>query len=119
MASYLTNGVTRWDETEAEQNAASLKVLSSIRCDQLLTRSPQNTQLSFHDCNAPSQFYMLRYHRDRMLAAVNELGWIEARSFLEGHSGVVRLKQVLQDHLTDSYNSAQLSQPLKVSFVSI
>lgn len=119
MASCLTNGETEWDETGADQTAASPEVLSSIRCDQLLTRSPRNTQLSYHDCNAPSQFYMLRYHRDRMLAAVNELAWIEARSFLEGHSGVVRLTQVLQDHLTNSHNSAHLSQPLKVSSVSI
>ncbi|CAL8577652.1 Aminodeoxychorismate lyase [Xanthoria parietina] len=114
MASYLTNGETKRDETAAERNTASLEVFSSIRCDHLLTRSPHNTQLSYHDCNAPSQFYMLRFHRDRMLAAVDELGWIEARGFLEGPSGVVRLNQVLQDHLVNSHNSAQVSQPLKL-----
>lgn len=118
MASYLTNGETQRDETAAERNTASFEVFSSIRCDQLLTRSPHNTQISYHDCNTPSQFYMLRFHRDRMLAAVDELGWIEARGFLEGPSGVVRLMQVLQDHFVDSHDSAQVSQPLKVSFTS-
>ena len=111
MASHLANGETRWHGRGPEQHIASLEVITSIRGDLLLMRSPQNTQLCDNDSDVPSQFYMLRYHRDRMLAAVHELGWTQARSFLDGQSGLVRLKQALQDHLT---NIALPLQPLKV-----
>lgn len=116
MASHLTNGETGWHGRRPEQHTASLEVLTSIRYDLLLIRSPQNTQLCYNDSDVPSQFYMLRYHRDRMLAAVHELGWTQARSFLEGQSGIVRLKQALQDHLN---NIAQPLQPLKVIGINL
>ena len=116
MASLLTNGETRWHRRGPEQHTASLEVITSIRYDPLLIRSSQNTQLCYDDSDVPSQFYMLRYHRDRMLAAVHELGWTQARSFLEGQSGVVRLKQALQDHLN---NIAQPLQPSKVIGVNL
>ncbi|KAL8775022.1 MAG: hypothetical protein Q9209_000501 [Squamulea sp. 1 TL-2023] len=107
------NGETNSGEAVAVPNAASLEVISSIRYDRFLSYSSRNTLIS-DDGNEPSPFYMLRYHRDRMLAAVDELGWTEARNVLGGRSGVIRLKQVLQAHLTDSYSSAELSQPLKL-----
>ncbi|KAL9000584.1 MAG: hypothetical protein Q9169_000877 [Polycauliona sp. 2 TL-2023] len=50
-----------------------------------------------------------------MLAAVNELDWTEARSVLQGPAGLIRLKQALQDHLSDLHPSTQSSpSPLKL-----
>ncbi len=114
--SVRINGDIYCSKVATDQDAARLEVISSIRYDDLLQRCVQNTLLSYDDSIDPSPFYMLSYHRDRMLVAVDQLGWTEARSFLEGSLGVVRLKQVLQEHLTESYNSTQLPQPLKVPF---
>ena len=115
MASNLPSGETNRNESDSGPLVTSLEVLSSIRYDQLLIQSPHNTQLS---CNESSPFYMLRYHRDRMVAAVHELGWPEARIVLEGQGGIVRLQQALQDHLADSHNPAHVPQPRKVLFIS-
>ncbi|KAL8784425.1 MAG: hypothetical protein Q9213_003948 [Squamulea squamosa] len=111
--SHPMDGETNSSEDVADANAASLQAMSSIRYDRFLSYSSRNTLIS-GDGNEPSPFYMLNYHRDRMLAAADELGWMEARNVLEGRSGDIQLKQVLQAHLTDSYSSAQLSYPLKL-----
>ncbi|KAL8684016.1 MAG: hypothetical protein Q9186_000046 [Xanthomendoza sp. 1 TL-2023] len=109
----MINGNTRPTETKAHNHATGFEVMTSIRSDALLLQS-KNTLLSCPDDSRPCRFYMLRYHRDRMLAAVDEFGWTEARNFLEGQHGVFRLIEVLQDHLESSANPVQRSQPLKL-----
>lgn len=112
--SELMNGDINAIGTVAEHDAADFQVMSSLRSDVLLLQCFKNTQLFIEGGNCSCPFYMLRYHRDRMLAAVEELGWTGAWNFLQGQQGVTRLKEVLQDHLEDRSTSTHPSQPLKV-----
>ncbi|KAI4244907.1 MAG: hypothetical protein L6R40_002813 [Gallowayella cf. fulva] len=112
--SELMNGDINAIGTVAEHDAADFQVMSSLRSDVLLLQCFKNTQLFIEGGNCSCPFYMLRYHRDRMLAAVEELGWTGAWNFLQGQQGVTRLKEVLQDHLEDRSTSTHPSQPLKL-----
>lgn len=99
---------------EAYQNATGLELMSSVRGDVLLFHCPKNTLLSCKLSTSHCQFYMLQYHRDRILFAARDFGWTEACNVLEGPGGISRLSRALKAHLANLYNGAQNSQPLKV-----
>ena len=51
--------------------------------------------------------YMLRYHRDRMLAAATEFGWQGAVDYLKGDEGLLRVKTEVNEQLKAICDHAQ------------
>lgn len=88
------------------------EILTSVRSDKILTQSPLNAELSASD--QPSQFYMLHYHRDRMLAAAEHFGWEEAIRNLAGPGAPAMLEKSFLQHLDDTYGNRNHPSPLKV-----
>jgi 4-amino-4-deoxychorismate lyase len=68
------------------------QLFSSLRFDVLLLESPANCALSM----APSPFYMLPYHRDRMLEAATHFGWSGAAERIRGAQGLRYITQKLE-----------------------
>lgn len=96
-----------------ESTAAShFDIFTSIRSDKILTQSALNAELSAS--GQPSQFYMLRYHRDRMLAAAQHFSWEDAIKTLAGPAGLTLLEKTLLQHPDDEYGNQNHPSPLKV-----
>jgi len=68
------------------------QLFSSLRFDVLLLESSANSAL----CTFPSPFFMLLYHRDRMLEAANHFGWSVAAERINGPQGLQHLLQKLE-----------------------
>lgn len=92
------------------------EIFTSIRGDMILTESKLNTELS--TTSQPSQFYMLRYHRDRMLAAAEEFGWSKAIEALDKSAGLLLLERKLFEHLENECGNLNHHNPLKVCQLS-
>ncbi|KAI9760269.1 MAG: hypothetical protein M4579_001783 [Chaenotheca gracillima] len=75
------------------------ELFSSLRYDPALLKSSANTALSGRP-NQPSPFYMLRYHRDRIMAAAEHFGWEKAATRLAGEEGLERLSTYLEGEVT-------------------
>jgi len=73
------------------------QLFSSLRYDPLLLSLPRNTNLSPSSDvpSSPSPFYMLPYHRDRILSATNHFKWTTAASLISGPSGLSHLQEKL------------------------
>lgn len=110
-----TDGTVVMNGTHAAHSATDFEILSSVRADKDLASSPKNTLLS-NDDNAmePSPFYMLRYHRDRMLHAAKDFGWADTYSTIVGPSGLSYLRQALHSYLASISDRGNLPEPLKV-----
>ena len=93
----------------------AFQIISTIRYDPLLIYSEENTRVNAAINNTlakiPTPFYMLSYHRDRMLASAKAFGW--NASPLEGPEGFEKLLDLLQDHL-QSWHSDRNFTPLMV-----
>lgn len=81
------------------------QLFSALRFDPLLLESPTNTALA----GTPSPFYMLSYHRDRMLQAAQHFNWTDAASQISGAAGLERLLKTLQATI-----DVKSSTPLRV-----
>ncbi|MCJ1427399.1 hypothetical protein MMC29_005302, partial [Sticta canariensis] len=73
------------------------EILTSVRVDRILVESELNAELSTN--GQPSRFYMLCYHRDRMLAAAQEFGWSEAIKAIDEPGGLLLLERRLFEHV--------------------
>lgn len=91
---------------------ADFEIFTSIRSDVVLKDSLYNKSLS--GTGEPSQFYMLRFHRDRLLSAANQFNWTEVIKFLSGSASAHLLEMKLLDHLIHKYGSSSCLEPLKV-----
>lgn len=91
---------------------ADFEIFTSIRSDVVLKDSPFNKSLS--GAGEPSQFYMLRYHRDRLLSAANQFNWPEVIKFLSSSACAHILEIKLLEHLLHKYGSSSSLEPLKV-----
>jgi 4-amino-4-deoxychorismate lyase len=91
--------------------AAGFQLFSSLRYDPLLVPLAVNTEGwdGDGDCPPGSPFYMLPYHRDRILQAAEHFGWNIAASRISGPVGL----QYLVTKLSEAVN-AQLSKPLRI-----
>jgi 4-amino-4-deoxychorismate lyase len=72
------------------------KLFSSLRYDPGLTRVP-SSDLTYAGWNGgnESPFYMLEFHRDRMLRAATHWNWTAAIEALSGDAGLERLRGFL------------------------
>ena len=74
-------------------------LFTSLRYDPQLLSSPVNTTLSgyfsVNDSPPPSPFYMLAYHRDRILEAADHFNWKSVVSLLSGTAGLQTFKQAI------------------------
>ncbi|PQE04816.1 aminodeoxychorismate lyase protein [Rutstroemia sp. NJR-2017a BBW] len=85
------------------------QLFTSLRYDPILLQSPINTQSWPLPSPSPSPFYMLPYHRDRLLQAATHFNWPSAISSISGPSGFENLLQ----HLTTTID-IQSSIPLRI-----
>lgn len=94
-------------------------IISTIRSDAILLHSEENTRVNATiKCTlarSPVQFYMLSYHRDRMLASAKAFGW--DTSLLEGPEAFKGLLDMLYEHLQKKYNSWTYAAPLMVGLI--
>ncbi|MCJ1466795.1 hypothetical protein MMC07_005415 [Pseudocyphellaria aurata] len=92
------------------------EIFTSIRGDAILVESEFNTELSI--IGQPSPFYMLRYHRDRLLAAAKQFGWAKAVQALDDSAGLLLLERRLFEHLELDPGNFNVQCPIKVCYIS-
>jgi 4-amino-4-deoxychorismate lyase len=78
--------------------AHDFQLFSSLRYDPALLQLPGLSQAGWNSQNR-SAFYMLDFHRDRMLRAATYWGWDEAIDILRGESGLRKLEDFLLQEL--------------------
>jgi 4-amino-4-deoxychorismate lyase len=88
----------------------SFHLFTSIRYDPLLLKSPENS-LPILNYVTPSPFYMLIYHRDRMLEAAQHFDFHAVAQRLE--DGVL-LHQELSKEVAEYLHRGGKDIPLKV-----
>ncbi|OWP06117.1 hypothetical protein B2J93_1874 [Marssonina coronariae] len=74
------------------------QLFSSLRYDPLLTSLALNSAAWDGEIERPSPFYMLPFHRDRMLQAAEHFGWTCAAEAIRGTAGF----DLLLQHLTEA-----------------
>ncbi len=94
-------------------DAVEFSLLTSLRHDPILLRSDENTVLSGR-AGQPTAFYMLRYHRDRLLEAAEHFAWENVTSRLGGDAGLVRFHDNLTTEVGARQTSMTAMEPLKV-----
>lgn len=75
-----------------QKNVDLWNITTSLRSDPQLASAP----------GSPHGYYMLEYHRERLLAAAYDFGWQEARQRLGGAEGLRYLMAVLDDQITET-----------------
>ncbi|KFY91700.1 hypothetical protein V500_04519 [Pseudogymnoascus sp. VKM F-4518 (FW-2643)] len=75
-----------------ESSEPDFQLFTSLRFDPRLLECAANTTVG----PAPSPFYMLSLHRDRMLEAAKHFGWSQAEARLSGSSGLENLLETLK-----------------------
>ena len=101
---------------DTSPTSGDFNIISTIRSDAILLYSHENTWINstIMDTSAtsPVQFYMLSYHRDRMLDSAQAFG--RDTSPLEGPKAFKELLGMLHDHLHSKYNDRTYTAPLTV-----
>ncbi|MCJ1447497.1 MAG: hypothetical protein MMC23_008008 [Stictis urceolatum] len=93
--------------------ATDFFIISSIRYDPELLDLPENTELSASP-DTRSEFYMLRYHRDRMVVAAKAFEWPTAEASISGESGLNKLDSALREHVLEEYSEVQRRSPIRI-----
>ncbi|KAK6508285.1 hypothetical protein TWF506_010381 [Arthrobotrys conoides] len=70
--------------TPETSTAVEFDLFSSLQYSPTLKSSPENTAI----CGKPCPYYMLDYHRDRVLQAAHNFGWQEAVTVLEASNSL-------------------------------
>ncbi|CAJ2502831.1 Uu.00g102250.m01.CDS01 [Anthostomella pinea] len=73
------------------------KLFTSLRYDPALIEAPSQGYVTTRWNQTPSPFYMLDFHRDRMLRAADHWGWTAASQTLAGEEGLSRLETLLHE----------------------
>lgn len=94
----------------AKMEDSEVELFSSLRYDPLLTTLHANTELS--QGNVPSPFYMLAYHRDRILQAADHFHLDSAVKVLQGSQGLELIHRKLSETV-----DFQSSTPLRVKIL--
>lgn len=85
------------------------QLFSSLRFDPLLLQSTENKSLWPDVESGPSglsPFYMLPYHRDRMLQAAQHFGWDKAVSRIQGAEGLKYVLSALESVIDQKETSS-------------
>lgn len=82
----------------AAPDSSAFQLYSSVRYDATLRSVAENTDLKHAGWNyaQSSPFYMLDFHRDRLLRAATHWGWEAAVAAVSGDEGLRRLGEVLE-----------------------
>ncbi|KAI0146175.1 aminotransferase [Xylariaceae sp. FL1272] len=86
------------------------QIFSTIRWDPNLLNAPQAGYSDVGWNQSPSPFYMLDFHRDRMLRAAEHWGWEKAIDTLTGDQGL----RSLEAFLSKEIENANPKGPLRV-----
>ncbi|KAI3390817.1 hypothetical protein diail_8584 [Diaporthe ilicicola] len=89
------------------------RLFTSLRFDPMLLQLGDSQSVDVGggwNTTKPSPYYMLEYHRDRMLKAASHWGWSEAVAAIEGPEGLARLESYIQGQLVQD----ACSQPMRV-----
>ncbi|KAI0455013.1 putative 4-amino-4-deoxychorismate protein [Xylaria acuta] len=78
-----------------------LRLFTTIRCDPALLKAPGQGFVDAGWNRNPSPFYMLDFHRDRVLNAAIHWGWDAAVRTLEGENGLRILESFLQTNIPE------------------
>lgn len=81
--------------------AEDFQIFTSLRYDRALLdiKATKGHDLGWNTTK-PSPFYMLDYHRDRMLRAATHWGWTKAIETIQGAEGLARLESFLSANLS-------------------
>ncbi|KAI1350888.1 putative 4-amino-4-deoxychorismate protein [Xylaria sp. FL0043] len=82
------------------------QVFTTIRCDQELLKIADQATPDVGWNQNPSPFYMLDFHRDRMLKAAIYWGWEDAITTIDGNDGLKALEIFLRDNVANSADTA-------------
>ncbi|KAI0870332.1 putative 4-amino-4-deoxychorismate protein [Hypoxylon argillaceum] len=82
-----------------------LQLFTTIRCDLELLKVPDQGFTNAGWNQNPSPFYMLDFHRDRMLRAAIYWGWDAAVKRLKGDDGLQALETLLRTNVTEVADS--------------
>jgi 4-amino-4-deoxychorismate lyase len=77
--------------------APGFQLFSSLRYDPLLTPLAINTESWDGPIKTGSPFYLLPYHRDRILQAAEHFGWTEAAARIRGADGLAHFLSKLTE----------------------
>lgn len=91
---------------------SDVELFSSLRYDPLLKSISENTKLLDHGDKESSPFYMLAYHRDRILQAAEHFKYDKAIGVLQGPQGLDNILQKLNEAI-----DVESSGPLRVRVV--
>lgn len=75
------------------------QLFTSLRYDPQLLHNKPNTEMCESAGISSTPFYMLPYHRDRMLQAAEHFGWADAASRIRGQSGLSHVLKSLEENL--------------------
>ncbi|ORY57273.1 aminotransferase [Pseudomassariella vexata] len=78
-----------------------MRLFTSLRYDPELIAIPVKGFIGTGWNQKPSAYYMLDFHRDRMLRATKYWGWAPAVEAIAGDEGLKRLEQFLQTRIDD------------------
>lgn len=94
--------------------AEHFHLFTSLRYDPILSQV-KDVGSGSHGWNfdKSSPFYMLDYHRDRMLRAASYWGWTKAAATIEGPEGLAELEALLFDNLKLSQHT-ETADPMRV-----
>lgn len=94
--------------------ADNFKLFTSLRYDPvlLLDQQPKN---SGWNSKQQSAFYMLDYHRDRMLRAASHWDWEKAVATIEGPEGLARLEAFLTQRVKSQSNDVPMKLKVLLS----
>lgn len=97
--------------------AEDFQLFTSMRFDCILESVRDKTRCDLGwNSERPSPFYMLDYHRDRMLKAATHWGWTKAVATIEGSHGLARLHSFLRETLEQD-GRWENKQPLRLRVI--
>lgn len=94
----------------------NFELFSSIRYDPSLIQVKKLAHNLGWNSEKASPFYMLDYHRDRMLKAATHWGWTKAIEAIQGPDGLARLESFLFETL-NLPQSIEGTRPLRVKIL--
>ncbi|MCJ1282699.1 hypothetical protein MMC26_002024 [Xylographa opegraphella] len=99
----------------APQSPPNLAIFTTLRSDALLLTHPLNRfSPTSPSPPSPSQFYLLSYHRDRLLCAAQQFNFQPAIKLLSTPSSLSTLQSALEQHLLHTYSSRTHPSPVRI-----